>query len=135
MQRGIAGAAVIALAALAAGAAAVDRVYIVNEDSHPHEVQPGASARFSLERSAAGALMDVKCSLRGDEGMPAGKVTLRTHGLGDVVWPYASRSILVEHPVDFDILARIEDANADAAYFEFVNEDPVRRLWHQCYNN
>jgi len=33
--------------------------YIQNEDSHPHPLAPGDSARATLEAGAAGARMDV----------------------------------------------------------------------------
>ena len=124
------------LAAIAAGRAAEPvRVYIVNEDSHPHEVAPGASARFTLEAAAGGALMDVKCSLRGDGDEPLASVTLRTHGLTDLRWPFPERSIRLAQAVDFDIQARTLPGAAEPAWFEFVNRDATRLLWHQCYNN
>ena len=124
------------LAGIAASPAAEPvRVYIVNEDSHPHEVAPGASTRFSLEAAAAGALMDVKCSLRGDGDKPLSSVTLRTHGLTDVRWPFPGRSIRHAEVIEFDIQARIQPGAGGQAWFEFVNGDASRLLWHQCYNN
>jgi hypothetical protein len=111
------------------------RVYIVNEDSHPHEVAPGESTRFTLEAAAGGALMDVKCSLRGDGDKPLASVTLRTHGLTDIRWPFPGRSIRLARAVDFDIQARTLPGTGDRAWFEFVNRDASRLLWHQCYNN
>jgi hypothetical protein len=109
--------------------------YILNEDSHPHPVHPGGTARFSLEASRLIARMDVKCSLEGEDGKPVAAVTLRTQGLTGVQWPFPSRSIRVEQKTDFDIVARTEPGTDNPAWFEFVNDDPSRILWHQCYNN
>jgi hypothetical protein len=111
------------------------RAWVLNEDSHPHSLAPGEAARFSLEVGEPAALMDVKCSLAGDEGQPPVAVTLRTHGLAEVRWPYPSRTIHVERRIDFDILAHTLPDVTSLPYFEFVNEDPSHRLWHQCYNN
>jgi hypothetical protein len=61
--------------------------YIVNEDSHPHRVSPGESARFSLEPAGHAGRMDVKCSLEADDEMILTGVTLRTQGLDDVKEP------------------------------------------------
>jgi hypothetical protein len=126
--------ALIARAAIGPAAWAA-RAFISNEDSHPHEVAPGASARFTLEPAAPGDSMAVKCTLSGDAGHPVTSITLRTSGLEDVRWPFATRTIHIERQIDFDILARISPATTGAAYFEFVNGDPARLLWHQCYNN
>jgi len=124
------------LAIVAAGRAAEPvRVYILNEDSHLHEVAAGASTRFTLEAAAAGALMDVKCSLRGDGDKPLTSVTLKTHGLTDIRWPFPGRSIRLVQAVNFDIQARTLPGVGNRAYFEFVNQDASRLLWHQCYNN
>lgn len=125
--------ALIACAAVAPVASAA-RVYITNEDSHPHEVAPGASARFTLEPAPPGDLMDVKCTLRGDADQPVTSITLRTYGLDEVRWPFATRTIDIERQIDFDILARISPGTAGTAYFELLNGDPARLLWHQCYN-
>jgi hypothetical protein len=111
------------------------RVYILNEDSHPHEVAPGASTRFTLEAAGDGALMDVKCSLRGDGDKSLTSVLLKTHGLTDLRWPFPGRSIRLAQAVDFDIQARVLPGAGARAYFEFVNQDASRLLWHQCYNN
>ena len=109
--------------------------YIINEDSHPHPVAPGEVTRFSVEAAETVARMDVKCSLEGDGGMPVTAVTLRTKGLTDVDWPYATRTIRVEQKIDFDITALTQPNFDGSPYFEFVNEDGARVLWHQCYNN
>ena len=69
------------------------RAYILNEDSHPHQVPFGNSARFFLEPGKVAAWMDVKCSLEGDDGKPLTAVTLRTHGLTEVQWPFSTRTI------------------------------------------
>ena len=111
------------------------RTFIQNEDSHPHEVAAGEATRFTLEATAQVARMDVKCSLEGDVGKPLTSVTLRVHGITDVEWPFATRSIRVERRIDFDITALTKPTSSGLAYFEFVNEDPLNRLWHQCYNN
>ena len=113
----------------------MNAVYIVNEDSHPHQVAPGEAARFSVEAAGTVARMDVKCSLEGDGGMPLTAVTLRTQGLTDVDWPFATRTIRVERKIDFDITALTQPDIEGLPYYEFVNEDDARALWHQCYNN
>ena len=109
--------------------------YIVNEDSHPHRVLPGESARFSLEPAGHVGRMDVKCSLEADDEMKLTGVTLRTRGLDDVKWPFQTRTIKLERRIDFDITAQTRAGFAGPLYFEFVNEDRLRVLWHQCYNN
>jgi hypothetical protein len=111
------------------------RAYILNEDSHPHQVPFGDSARFFLEPGKVVAWMDVKCSLEGDKGKPLTAVTLRTHGLIDVQWPFPTRTIRVDKKIDFDIIAQTQPAIDGLSYYEFVNEDQTRLLWHQCYNN
>jgi hypothetical protein len=73
--------------------------YIINEDSHPHQVAPGEAARFSVEATRTVAHMDVKCSLEGDGGMPLTGVTLRTQGLTDVEWPFSTRTIRLDQIV------------------------------------
>ena len=109
--------------------------YIVNEDSHPHRVSPGESARFSLEPAGHAGRMDVKCSLEADDDMILTGVTLRTQGLDDVEWPFPTRTIKLEQKIDFDITAWTRAGFAGPLYFEFVNQDRSRALWHQCYNN
>ena len=116
-------------------AAEIPRAFIQNEDSHPHQVSSGNSARFSLEPVKIAALMDVKCSLEGDDSQPLTAVTLRTHGLTDVQWPFLTRTIRVDKRIDFDIVAQAQPALDKPPYYEFVNEDPTRPLWHLCYNN
>jgi hypothetical protein len=107
--------------------------YIVNEDSHPHRVSPGESARFSLEPAGHAGRMDVKCSLEADDEMILTGVTLRTQRL--LIWPFPTRTIKLERKIDFDITAQTRAGFAGPLYFEFVNEDRLRTLWHQCYNN
>jgi len=109
--------------------------YITNEDSHPHPVAAGETSRFTVELARAVGRMDVKCSLEGDSGMPLTAVTLRTRGLTDVVWPFPRRTIRVEQKIDFDITTLTQPGVDGRPYFEFVNEDGARALWHQCYNN
>ena len=109
--------------------------YIVNEDSHPHQVAAGEATRFSVESAETATRMDVKCSLEGEDGKPLTAVTLRTQGLTDVEWPFSSRTIRVDQKIDFDITALTQPGFVDLPYFEFVNEDGIRALWHQCYNN
>ena len=109
--------------------------YIINEDSHPHQVAPGEVARFSVEATRTVARVDVKCSLEGDGGMPLTAVTLRTQGLTEVEWTFSTRTIRLEKKIDFDITALTQSGYEGLPYFEFVNEDGVRELWHQCYNN
>jgi hypothetical protein len=123
--------------ALSADALSADlaAAYIVNEDSHRHRVLPGESARFSLEPAGHVGRMDVKCPLEADDEMKLTGVTLRTRGLGDVKWPFQTRTIKLERKVDFDITAQTRAGFAGPLYFEFVNEDRLRVLWHQCYNN
>jgi hypothetical protein len=111
------------------------RAFIQNEDSHPHQVPSGEVARFYLEPGTTTALMDVKCSLEGDDGQPLSAVTLRTHGLTDVQWPFPTRTIRVDIRLDFDIVALAQPELDKPPYYEFVNEDRTRSLWHLCYNN
>ncbi len=118
-----------------AGSAELPIAHIINEDSHPHSVKVGEAARFSIEAAAYAARVDVKCSLEGDEGMPLSAVTLRSHGLSNVAWPFATLTIRVEQKIDFDVTALTQSGMDSMPYFEFVNEDRTRILWHQCYNN
>jgi len=111
------------------------RAFIQNEDSHPHQVSSGDAARFYLEPSTTTALMDVKCSLEGDGGQSLSSVTLRTHGLTDVQWPFPTRTIRVDIRIDFDIVALAQPTLDNLPYYEFINGDRARSLWHLCYNN
>ncbi len=111
------------------------RAFIQNEDSHPHEVSPGDAARFYLEPSTTTALMDVKCSLEGDGGQPLSSITLRTHGLTNVRCPFPTRTIRVDIRIDFDIVALAQPTLDNLPYYEFINGDRARSLWHLCYNN
>ena len=120
---------------LAAHPADMLRSYIQNEDSHPHQVASGNAARFYLDSNKITARMDVKCSLEGDNGKPLAAVTLRTHGLTGVQWPYPARTIRVEERIVFDIVGQTQPDLDSPPYYEFVNEDRTRALWHQCYNN
>jgi hypothetical protein len=108
--------------------------YIINEDSHPHRVAPGGTARFDVESTNSVARLNVKCSLEGDDGLPLTAVTLRTRGLSEVEWPFAAQTIRVERRIDFDITALTAAGFDGLPYYEFVNEDGARALWHQCYN-
>jgi hypothetical protein len=109
--------------------------YVINEDSHPHQLAAGEATRFSVESAETVARMDVKCSLEGEGGKPLAAVTLRTQGLTDVEWPFPTRTIRVDQKIDFDITALTQPGFDGLPYYEFVNEDGVRALWHQCYNN
>jgi hypothetical protein len=68
-------------------------------------------------------------------GKPLVAATLRTQGLTDVEWPFSSKTIRVVQKIDFDITALTQPGFEGLSYYEFVNEDGVRALWHQCYNN
>ena len=109
--------------------------YITNEYSHPHQVAAGEATRFTVEASETVARMDVKCSLEGDGVMPLTAVTLRTQGLTEVEWPFSALTIQAGRRIDFDITVLAQPGFDGLPYFEFVNEDRVRVLWHQCYNN
>ena len=137
MHRWITYTSVMALLIPTAVAQTVDlpHAYIQNEDSHPHQVHPGKTARFYLESSQVAGQMNVKCSLEGDDGRPLTAVTLRTHGLTDVQWPFPTRTIRVDKKIDFDITAQTQPTTANPPYYEFANQDQARLLWHQCYNN
>jgi len=111
------------------------RAFIQNEDSHPHQVSSGDAARFYLEPGTTTALMDVKCSLEGEGGQPLSSVTLRTHGLTNVQWPFPTRTIRVDIRIDFDIVALAQPTLDNRPYYEFINGDRTRSLWHLCYNN
>jgi hypothetical protein len=116
---------------------ATDRIaaYLQNDDSHPYTVAPGDSARFTIGHSQAAAFMDVKCSLEGDMGMPVSAVILRTRGLTDIQWPFASHTIRIDGKIVFDMTAWTQPGVARLAYFEFINEDAKHSLWTQCHNN
>jgi hypothetical protein len=118
-----------------AWSADITAAYITNEDSHPHQVAPGEATRFTVEASKTVARMDVKCSLEGDGGMPLTAVTLRTQGLIEVEWPFPTLTIRVDRKIEFDITALTQPGFEGMPYYEFVNEDGARVLWHQCYNN
>ena len=118
-----------------ASATDVVRAYVLNEDSHPHQVLPGDVARFSVETGKLVGLMDVKCSLEGDKGKSLTEVRLQTYGLIDVHWPFPGRTVQVDEKIDFDIIAYTQPQVEGLAYFEFINEDRSQILWHQCYNN
>jgi len=118
-----------------ASAADVIPAYVLNEDSHPHQVLAGDVARFTVDTGKLVGFMDVKCFLEGDNGKPLTAVTLRSHGLTDVRWPFPGRTIQVDKKIDFDIVAYTQVEGEGLAYFEFVNEDRSQILWHQCYNN
>ena len=79
-----------------ASAADVIPAYVLNEDSHPHQVLAGDVARFTVDTGKLVGFMDVKCFLEGDNGKPLTAVTLRSHGLTDVRWPFPGRTIQVD---------------------------------------
>jgi hypothetical protein len=109
--------------------------YLQNDDSHSYSVAPGDSVRFTIGYSHAAAFMDIKGSLEGDKGMPVSAVVLRTRGLTDIQWPFASHTIRIEGKIVFDLTAWTQPGVARLAYFEFINDDAKHSLWPQCHNN
>ncbi len=103
-----------------------------NEDSHRHEVRPGAAARFYITAVREARKLDVKCGLSG----PVGPVRLVFGGLEPQGWAAShARFSIGRQELSIDIEGVVSPGPAGAAYFEFINDDPARLLWHQCYNN
>lgn len=123
--------AVLALAVAGAVAAAdLPRVHMMEEDSHPHEVRPGAEARFHTPDVARPSRIDVKCTLRGPV-----RARIVLHGIDATGWALANpRFILGAGEIGVDIEGVVRPGVAQP-YFAFANDDPARLLWHQCYNN
>jgi len=121
---------ILALGACA-GAGIHPRVYMVEEDSHPHEVRPGTEARFHVPAVAGPRRVDVKCALRG----PAGPVRLVFFGIRPEGWAKRHPVIDVGAKETFVDIEGIAEPGHGAPFFAFANDDPARLLWHQCYNN
>jgi hypothetical protein len=122
--------AILPIFSIVSTAEPVGQTHMVNEDSHPHEVQPGAISRFIIQRNDGGGKLDVKCTLSG----PVGPVRLIFQGVVPTGWAVSHTEFHIgaqELNVDIegDVKAR------GTAHFDFVNDDPARLLWHQCYNN
>ena len=109
------------------------RAEMLEEDSHPHEVQPGADARFHALPTDKESLIDVKCSLTG----PAVRARIETHGMMLKAWPLPATEFDIKPGATLwvDIIAIVHPGTQEAPYFAFRNLDPSRLLWHQCYNN
>jgi hypothetical protein len=124
----------LALALLTAGctdSGIYPRVYMVEEDSHPHEVRPGTEARFHVPAVGERRKLDVRCTLVG----PAGPVRLVFHGIEPSAWARANPRFTVGNKeIGVDIEGVVEP-DRPTPYFAFANDDPARLLWHQCYNN
>ncbi|MAN79220.1 MAG: hypothetical protein CMM77_06775 [Rhodospirillaceae bacterium] len=112
---------------------ALPRAEMLEEDSHPHEVQPGREARFHTLPAATPSLLDVKCSLTG----PAARAAIVTSGMELQDWPLPGREFDLAPGATLwlDITAVVNPGTTDAPYFAFRNLDASRLLWHQCYNN
>lgn len=112
---------------------ALPRVEMLEEDSHPHDVQPGQEARFHILPVALPSRIDVKCSLTG----PAARATIVTSGMELQDWPLPGREFDLTPGATLwlDITAAVRPGTAEAPYFAFRNLDASRLLWHQCYNN
>ena len=116
-----------------AGAAAPQRrAQMVNEDSHPHEVLPGAISWFFIGPVTERRTLDVKCTLSG----PVGPVRLVFRGVAPTGWAAShARFHIGQAELHVDIEGVVTPDGTGHPFFEFVNDDPVRLLWHQCYNN
>lgn len=124
--------AVIGVALLGpAYASSLPQTMMQNEDSHPHEVKPGKTGRFFIDPVRTAHRLDVKCTLGG----PVGPVRLVFAGVAPEKWAK-------DHPVftigaaelHIDIEGVVSPQN-ESPYFDFINLDGQRLLWHQCYNN
>jgi len=105
---------------------------MVNEDSHLHEVQPGATSRFYISAAGERRKLDVKCTLSG----PVGPVRLVFGGVEPEKWARAHASFSIgEQELNIDIEGAVIPDATGYPFFDFVNDDPDRLLWHQCYNN
>ena len=112
---------------------ALPRAEMLEEDSHPHDVQPGQEARFHTLPAATPSLIDVKCALTG----PAARAAIMTSGMELQDWPLPGREFDLTPGATLwlDITAAVRPGTAEAPYFAFRNLDASRLLWHQCYNN
>jgi len=107
------------------------QAYITNEDSHPHEVYPGAKARFYVDASGEPARIAVHCTVFG----PAAPIKLSFHGITPEGWIVENPTFEVERdPIDIEIKGIVDPNAKPAPYFAFANRDPKRLFWHQCYN-
>ena len=113
-------------------AAQLEQVHMVNEDSHPHEVQPGATSRFFIPVVTEPRRLDVKCSLSG----PAGPVQLVFGGVEPRGWSTSHADFSIgRRELNIDIEGIVLPNGTEAPFFDLVNRDSTRLLWHQCYNN
>ncbi len=112
---------------------ALPRAEMLEEDSHPHDAQPGQEARFHTLPAATPSLIDVKCSLTG----PAVRAAIVTSGMELQDWPLPGRQFDLAPGATLwlDITAVVAPSSQNAPYFAFRNLDASRLLWHQCYNN
>jgi hypothetical protein len=105
---------------------------MVNEDSHPHEVLPGARSRFFIPAVTEPRRLDVKCGLSG----PVGPVRLVFGGVEPRRWGKSHAKFSIgRQELNIDIEGIVLPNGAEDPFFEFVNGDSTRLLWHQCYNN
>lgn len=126
-------AAALIVTATAACSEPLGQVYMLNEDSHPHPVRPGKAAKIFVPAAPEPRRLDVKCTL---SGAPTARVRIAYSGVEPIGWAK-------QHPVfsltggeiNVDIEAIVMPATKDAHSFAFVNENPSKLLWHQCYNN
>ncbi|MEK9673806.1 MAG: hypothetical protein VW268_15100 [Rhodospirillaceae bacterium] len=112
---------------------ALPHVQMQEEDSHPHEVQPGGMARLHTDPVTAPRLMRVKCSLTG----PARRASISAQGMELKSWTLKSATFDIAPGATLwlDIDAVVYPDGGKAAYFAFHNLDAGALLWHQCYNN
>ncbi len=110
----------------------VQQIYMQTEDSHPHEILPGETARFPFWPSQHIGFIDVKCTLSG-EGVV---FELRLSDIDPRGWAAANRTLPLSHEeLQIDIEGDVAKAGSGTVSFAFVNNSQSRLLWHQCYNN
>lgn len=107
----------------------VARACLSNEDSHPHEIAPGARARFYIDADRAGQRVDVKCFLTG----PVTSARVDMSGIAPRGTVAGKPEFAVGASLDIDIEGTVLSPGETS--FDLVNGDDARLLWHQCYNN
>lgn len=110
----------------------VRQIYMQTEDSHPHEVLPGKTARFPFWQADHAGYIDVKCTLTG----PGVRFRLELNGIKPVGWAAENNEIdLGQGELQIDIEGKVNEQGRADIYFNFINQSATDLLWHQCYNN
>ncbi len=109
-----------------------EQIYMQTEDSHPHEVLPGDTARFPFWETGKAGYIDVKCALSG----PGVDYEIRFSGIKPKGWVIENwRGTLKGAELGFDIEGRVHSQHTRGISFDIVNHSTSGLLWHQCYNN